>query len=79
MKSIGPGAGECATLRPLARADPVIIGTMELTIASALGPDRLTVSLLWEGVEKLGYELEKRVFPFEGLRRAICRADLDNE
>ena len=36
-------------------------------------------SYLWEGLENLGYELEKRVFTFEGLMLAIRRCDLDNE
>jgi endonuclease YncB( thermonuclease family) len=30
-------------------------------------------------LEKLAYELKKRVFPFEGLLLAICHCDIDNE
>jgi hypothetical protein len=44
-----------------------------------LRPERLPLRLLRVGLENLGYELEKRVFPFEGLRLAICRGGFDNE
>jgi hypothetical protein len=44
-----------------------------------LRPDRLPFSLLRNGAEKLGYELEEWVFPFEGLLLAIFRRDFDSE
>jgi len=42
-------------------------------------PDRLPLSLLRAGLENLRYELEKLVFPFQGLVRAISRCDFENE
>ena len=41
--------------------------------------ERLPLRLLREGLEQLGDELEKRVFPFEGLLLAIFRGGFDNE
>ena len=69
---------EDAVSPPLDRPTPTDWDAFSV-VTVKLPPDRLPYSLLREGAEKLGYELKKRVLPFEGLRRAICRCDCDNE